>query len=122
MDVGICMRPDVLEHKLEAQHEENPEQAWNMARWPNRLSEQGEHRLFVAAGGAWRGYFTLSPDALYNPDDPRVPFTLLFDSRTWTPIPRVPVKHFRGFTYNVPPMPNDNTATTPRQPLKERTR
>jgi len=57
VDVGICMRPDVLEHKLEAQHEENPEQAWNLARWPNRLSEQSEHRLFVAAGGAWRGYF-----------------------------------------------------------------
>jgi hypothetical protein len=115
MDVGICMRPDVLEHKLEARHEQNPEEAWNLARWPNRLSEPGDHRLFVAAGGAWRGYFTLSPDALYNPDDPRAPFTLLFDTRTWTPIPSVPVKQFRGFTYKVPPLANETGTTTRRR-------
>jgi hypothetical protein len=102
MDVGICMPAAVLQHKLEARHEDNPEQAWNLSRWPNRLSEKGEHRLFVASGGAWRGYFTLSDDALYNPNDTRAPFTLLFDVHTWTPIDKVPVKHFRGFTYNVP--------------------
>lgn len=110
MDVGIWMRTEVLQHKLEAQHEENPEQTWNMARWPSRLSEEGRHRLFVAAGGAWRGYFTLSSDALYNPDDPRAPFTLLFDARSWTPIKKLTVKHFRGFTYNVPRLPDDHAA------------
>jgi hypothetical protein len=102
MDVGIWMPAGVLEHKLQARHESNPEQTWNLGRWPNRLSEPGAHRLFVASGGAWRGYFALSSDALYNPNDPRAPFTLLFDARSWTPIQKVPVKHFRGFTYNVP--------------------
>jgi hypothetical protein len=102
MDIGIWMPAKVLADKLQAQREENTEQAWNLTRWPNRLSEEGEHRLFVATNGAWRGYFTLSPDALYNPNDTSAPFSLLFDTRSWTPIPPVPVQRFRGFTYNVP--------------------
>jgi len=114
MNVGIWMSADVLEHKLEARHEKNPEQAWNLGRWPNRLSEEGEHRLFVATRGAWRGYFTLSSDALYNPNDPQAPFTLLFDARTWTPIQKVPVKHLRGFTYNVPHPPDQDGRATHR--------
>ena len=109
MDVGVRMRAEVLEHKLEARPESNPEQAWNLFRWPGRLSQEGVHRLFVAVNGAWRGYFTLSPDALYSPDDLRAPYTLLFDSRTWTPIQSVAVKCFRGFTYNVPPDVSDGT-------------
>ena len=48
MDIGVYMRPDVLAHKLEAQDEKNPEEAWNLGRWPKVLSEKGEHRLFVA--------------------------------------------------------------------------
>ena len=123
MDVGIWMQADVLEHKLEAQHQHNPEQTWNMARWPSRLSVQEEHRLFVAAAGAWRGYFTLSPDALYNPNDQRAPFTLLFDTRTWTPIQTVPVKHFRGFTYKVPRVAdNEPPPYTPRRSTRKRAR
>ena len=102
MDIGIWMRREVLEHKLHAQQEANPEQAWNLSRWPNRLSVKAEHRLFVAVDSAWRGYFILSSDALYNPNDARTPFSLLFDTRTWKPIEPVPVKNFRGFTYNVP--------------------
>lgn len=96
------MRAEVLEHKLQARQEANTEQAWNLSRWPSGFSADGENRLFVAAGGAWRGYFTLSDEALFSPNDVRVPFTLLFDTRSWTPIQPVPVSHFRGFTYKVP--------------------
>jgi hypothetical protein len=63
------------------------------------------HRLCVATRGAWRGYFILAPDALFTPNDCWTPFTLLFDSRSWTEIHPVPVKQFRGFTYNVPAVP-----------------
>lgn len=103
MDIGVWMRAEVLEHKLQARNEANPEQAWNLARWPSQLSEEGDHRLFVAVKGSWKGFFILSRDALYHPDDMRTPYSLLFDTRTWTPIQPVPVKHFRGFTYKVPP-------------------
>jgi hypothetical protein len=108
MDIGVSMRPDVLAHKLEARDERNPEEAWNLHRWPGALSTPGEHRLFVACNGTWRGFFKLAGDALYNPDDRRTPYTILFDTRTWTPIPPVPVKHFRGFTYDVPRIASDD--------------
>jgi hypothetical protein len=97
------MSPDVLEDKLEARDGQKPEQAWNLARWPTGMTaEAGSNRLFIASGSFWRGYFKLSSEALYNPEDERTPYTLLFDTRTWTPIPKVPVKRFRGFTYKVP--------------------
>lgn len=96
------MSATTLEHKLEAGEERNPEQAWNMARWPTGLSEKGHHRLFVACDGFWRGYFKLSGEALYNPEDDRAPYTLLFDTRSWTEIQPVRVRRFRGFTYDVP--------------------
>lgn len=112
MDVGVWMRAEVLAHKLEAREEQNPEQAWNLSRWPTRLSAEGEHRLFVAAEGAWRGYFTLSPEALYSPNDVSAVYTLLFDTRSWTPIRPVSVKHFRGFTYKVPGSPARDAVLT----------
>jgi hypothetical protein len=106
VDLGVWMRADVLAEKLEAQDEKNPEQAWNMGRWPTGLSEKGEHRLFVASDGYWCGYFKLSGEALYNPEDSRTPYTLLFDTRTWTTIQPTPVNRFRGFTYKVPAVPS----------------
>ena len=105
MDIGVCMSPAVLAHKLAARDEPNTEEAWNLAQWPSALSEPGPHRLFIASKGTWRGYFILAPDALFNPRDNRVPFSLLFDTRSWTRIAPVPVKRFRGFTYNVPTIP-----------------
>ncbi len=102
MDIGVCMRPEVLAHKLEARREPNPEQAWNLSRWPNRLSEPGVHRLFVAVAGTWRGYFVLAADALYSPNAVYGAYTLLFDTRTWTPISQTAAKRFRGFTYDLP--------------------
>lgn len=108
MDIGVCMRAEILADKLQAQQQDNTEQAWNLSRWPKGFTKEGRHHLFVASQGAWRGYFALSSEALFSPNDPSTPYTLLFDTRTWTPIPAVPVKHFRGFTYNVPSV--DSTA------------
>jgi hypothetical protein len=123
MDIGIWMTGEVLEHKLEARQEPNPEQAWNLARWPDGLALPGEHRLYVASAGRWRGYFVLAQDGLYNPEDPRTPFTLLFDTRTWTPIPPLPATRFRGFTYGVPkPLSPSNTATPSHTPPANRAR
>ena len=106
MDIGVWMSKQTLAHKLEARHEKNPEQAWNLSKWPSRFSEPGENRLFVAVEGKWRGYFKLSKDALYNPND-ATPYTLLFDTRTWTTIPPTPVKRFRGSTYKTPTLSVD---------------
>lgn len=113
MDLGVWMLPGVLEHKLEAAEERNPEQAWNMGRWPKGLSEKGPHRLFVACDGVWRGYFVLSGDALYNPEDEKTPYTILFDARTWTEISPVSVRCFRGFTYDVPSHSGPQPASGP---------
>jgi hypothetical protein len=113
MDVGVWMRAEVLAHKLEAREEPNPEQAWNLSRWPVRLSAQEQHRLFVASDGAWRGYFTLNAEGLYSPNDVSAAFTLLFDTRSWTPIAPVPVKHFRGFTYNDTPATPESAPPAP---------
>src|SRR5579872_7454105 len=99
MDIGVWMRSDVLAGKLEAQ---NAEQSWKMGRWPKGLTKKGEHRLFVASGGLWCGYFKISGEALFDPEDKRNAFTLLFDTPTWTPIAPTPVKRFTGFTYKVP--------------------
>ena len=102
MDISVWMSVEVFEHKLQARYEQNTEQAWNLTRWPTGFTQETGHRLFVAVSGSWRGYFTLSPEALFNPDDQSAPFTLLFDTQSWTPIPPVPAKRFRGFTNNVP--------------------
>jgi len=102
MNIGVWMSPAVLAHKLQARHDRNPEQAWNLARWPKALSNPGPHWLFVASARLWRGYFLLASDVLFNPRDASAPYALLFDTRTWTAIPPLPAKFFRGFTYAVP--------------------
>ncbi len=109
MDIGVWMSTEVLSDKLQARQENNTEQVWNLSRRPKGFTQEGDHRLFVASKGAWRGCFTLSREALFSPNDLSVPYTLLFDTRTWTPIRAVPVKRFRGFTYNVP---TENSADT----------
>lgn len=102
MDIGIWMGRKTLAHKLAAQTEKNPEEAWNLSQWPKGLSDEEENRLFVASDGYWRGYFRLANEVLFNPKDKKVPYTLLFDTRTWNPIPKTPASRFRGFTYKVP--------------------
>lgn len=108
------MSAEVLEHKLQARQEDNTEQAWNLSRWPTGFTAEGEHRLFVAVNGAWQGHFTLSREALFNPNDDSAPFTLLFDTCSWTPIRPVSAKRFRGFTYNVPRVISAGTALAQR--------
>ena len=117
-DIGVWMRPEVLAHKRAARHRTKPIEAWNMGRWPTRLSRPGPHRLFVASNGAWRGSFTLCDDALYSAADPSAPFTLLFDARTWTPIDPLPVKHFRSFTYRVPRVSTEAAISSPALPSR----
>jgi hypothetical protein len=97
MDIGVWMSPGVLAHKLEARAERNTLANWNTKSVPRGLGESCEEdRLFVASRGVWRGYFVLSKEALYTPEDAVAPITLLFDATTWTPIDPVPVSRFRG--------------------------
>jgi len=60
---------------------------------------EGPDRLFFAAEGYWRGYFILAPDILWNPEDEDKPYSLIFDTATWTQIAPIQVKKFRGFRY-----------------------
>jgi hypothetical protein len=108
MDIGIWMQPAVLEHKLEARHDRNTEQAWNLYRWPTGFKEGEDNRLFVASRGAWRGYFTIT-DALFIRTGSRFEYTLLFDTATWTPIDPLPVERFRGYTKRVPALLPDGS-------------
>jgi len=97
MDIGVWMSPGVLAHKLEARAERNTLANWNTKSVPRGLGESCEgDRLFVASRRAWRGYFVLSKEALYTPEDAAAPITLLFDTTTWTPIDPVPASRFRG--------------------------
>ena len=92
----------VFAHKLELRTSRNPEAAWNLRNWPEGYVAGGHNRLFIACEGKWIGYFKLAPDAVFNPKDSAAPYTLLFDTRSWTPIKSVPVRRFRAFTYKVP--------------------
>ena len=104
MDIGVWMDRTTLEEKLSQQSSRNPEASWNLRNWPRGFVEGGENRLFVACEGEWIGYFKIASDGLYNPRDASTPYTLLFDTRTWTPIQSCRAHRFRGFTYDVPPI------------------
>ena len=97
MDIGVWISPGVLAHKLEVRTERNTLASWNTKSVPGGLGQSWElDRLFVASRGAWRVYFVLSKEALWTPEDAAAPFTLLFDTTTWTPIEPLPVSRFRG--------------------------
>lgn len=105
MDIGVYWSPSVLEHKLDrSDMPGRVEEVWNCRRLPQGLGKDpGGDRLFIASGGAWIGYFGLVPEVLYNPDDARCPYTLIFDAKSWTSLPGdVPCRRFRGWTYAVP--------------------
>ena len=100
MDLGVCMNADVLEDKIEcARDGKSPEVTWNTRRPPMKLEPGWTNRLFVVCGGSWRGYFPLSGEVLWNPDDERAPCALIFDTRGWTKMPPVAVARFRGWRY-----------------------
>jgi len=101
VDIGVYMSRATLNEKLSLRREANPETAWNLRAWPQGFREGELNRLFVAADQCWRGYFTFT-HALFNPRDQAVPYAILFDTRTWTPVSPAPARRFRGFTYDVP--------------------
>ena len=83
MDIGIQMGWEALEDELEER--ENPrrsEVTWSLTRLP-KLDDPGVNRLFVSVGGAWQGYFVIKNEVLWNPEDPRCPYALIFDTTTW---------------------------------------
>lgn len=117
MDIGVCMSRSTLDEKLALRHDTKPEAAWNLRTWPRGFKRGEINRLYVAVERTWRGYFTFK-DALFNPRDRAVPYALLFDTSSWTPISPAPAPRFRGFTYDVPPSTrpsHPDTGTTRRQ-------
>jgi hypothetical protein len=105
MDIGVYWSPAVLEHKLErADAPGRLEEVWNCHALPNSLGRDREgDRLFIASGAIWVGWFRLVPEVLYNPEDSRCPFSLIFDAKTWTSLRvSIPCRRFRGWTYQVP--------------------
>jgi hypothetical protein len=103
MQIGIRMSWEVLEDKLEQRESARREATWQLNRLPKGLSEsEGPNYLFVAVGARWVGYFQLAGDVLWNPEDERTPYSLIFDTTTWREIRPLAAARFRGFTYETP--------------------
>ncbi|HVQ78075.1 MAG TPA: hypothetical protein VMT79_21350 [Candidatus Binatia bacterium] len=100
MNLGIVMRGEVLQDKLEEGRVRRRGVAtWNTRRRPTRLTPGWTNRLYVACRGVWRGSFLLSGDVYWNPKDPTAPYALIFDPRCWEPIAAAPCPSFRGWRY-----------------------
>jgi len=109
MDIGVVMSRDMFEDKLEcARDGKSPETTWSTRRLPKALTPGWTNRLFVAVEGRWLGYFPLSGDVLWNPEDAGAPYALIFDTRRWTPIPPTPAPRFRSWTYMVPALDGED--------------
>jgi hypothetical protein len=106
VDLGVAMRAEVLEHKLEdAEERGRGEATWNTRRAPTRLTPCWTNRLWVAVGGEWRGHFPLAGEVLWNPDDETAPYALIFDASRWTEVAPAPAPRFRGWQYlETPPV------------------
>lgn len=114
MDIGVVMSPGVLEHKLECAHDgKSPEVTWNTRRLPKGLTPGWTNRLFVAVGGRWRGYFALSGEVLWNPEESAAPYALIFDARRFSRIKPEPAPIFRGWRYLESTSPARKTAGEP---------
>jgi hypothetical protein len=101
VDIGVWTSRATLAEKLSLRTGTNPETTWSLRNWPDGFREGEQNRLFVAADGVWRGWFAFT-EALFNPRDRAAPYAIVFNTKTWTPVPHVPARHFRGFTYRVP--------------------
>jgi hypothetical protein len=110
MDLGIVMRGEVLQDKRAAGRADRAVVTWNTRRVPTRLTAGSTNRLYVACTGWWRGYFPLSGDVLWNPQDDTAPIALIFDPRRWTPIAAVSAPRFRGWRYLDSPPGGEATA------------
>ena len=80
VDIGIFTSTSVLAAKLEERcSDRKVEATWNMKRFPARMGKtKNPDRLFFAYQGYWRGYFLLTPEVLFNPDDEDKPYSLIF--------------------------------------------
>lgn len=115
VDLGVTMGPEVLEDKLEeAQERGRREALWNTRNLPKRLTPGWTNRLFVACRGRWVGWFPLSGEVLWNPEDEGAPYGLVFQAAKWTRIAPVLVPRFRGWRYLEPPP--DAPASAPTVP------
>lgn len=100
MDVGVTMSVEVLEDKVEYAHDgKGTEGTWNTRRLPKNLEAGWNNRLFVACAGAWRGWFPLSGEVLWCPEDETAPYALIFDAQGWKRIAPVSAPRFRGWRY-----------------------
>lgn len=111
MDLGIVMRGEVLQDKRADGRAGRAVATWNTRRLPTRLTPGWTNRLFVACAGSWRGYFPLSGDVLWNPQDETAPYALIFDPRRWTPVTAVPAPPFRGWRYLDSPPGGETTSS-----------
>jgi hypothetical protein len=105
MDIGVYWSRAVLAHKLERrEHTGRVEEVWNTRSCPQGMGHDpdGDH-LVVACEKRWRGWFRLVPEVLFTPEDPKCPYALIFDVKSWIPITEtIACKPFRGWTYRVP--------------------
>lgn len=100
MDLGVTMGAEVLEDKLEEARERGRREAtWNTKRLPSRLTPGWTNRLYVACAGRWVGYFPLSGDVLWNPEDASAPYALIIDAARWTRLAPTSTPRFRGWRY-----------------------
>ena len=114
MHIGIHTRWEILEDKLEQREDRRRTTAtWQITRLPEKLSKEGPNYLFVAVDGTSQGYFTLKDEILFNPEDSRCPYSLVFDTRTWVEIRPIKTKRFRGFTYHTPSREQVEPRATP---------
>ena len=113
MDLGVAMRGEILADKRADGRAGRRVATWNTRRVPTRLTAGWTNRLFVACAGAWRGYFPLSGDVLWNPKDERAPYALILNPRRWTPIAAVPAPPFRGWRYLPSPPGGEATSSHP---------
>ena len=114
MDLGVVMRGQILADKRADGRAGRRLATWNTRRAPMRLTAGWTNRLFVACAGAWRGYFPLSGDVLWNPRDDAAPYALVFDPRRWTPIAAaVPALPFHGWRYLESPPGGEGTSSQP---------
>jgi hypothetical protein len=100
--VGVWMSRGVWAHKCDASARR---QTWNLRAWPESAGvPRGPGRLYVAIRRHWRGYFRVEAFS-WHPADHAAPYTLVFDPRSWTPIPPVPSPsrdRALGYTLDVP--------------------
>jgi hypothetical protein len=111
VDLGISMSGTILGEKLEEAEERGHQiGTWNTRRLPTRLTPGWTNRLFVASGGMWIGYFPLSGDVMWNPEDEQAPYAIIFDPRRWKEIEPQAAPRFRGWRYLDPPICEETEA------------